>query len=276
VRYRARSTSRRHAGGLVTIVVLLGLLGGLALGALAAARRTQSSFAAFMRSTNPSDLVIAHNDSGNDSNASDAAFLRAVNRLPHVRHVESADGISELVLGPDGFPANDPRPRLFDSSVETAVDISGEFFDQDRLAVLHGRRIDPRHRDEIEMTSGAADVLHLHVGDIVPFGIYTNAQTTRAEYGTAKQVPKLRANLKVVGIVDAMVRRRARILDAGCGGGPARAWSRRRRHRHRPDAHRPPKRTPSARVESSMTSRPSICDWPASIRASMRSSAPAT
>lgn len=46
----------------LAIVLLLGLVGGLALGALAGARRTQSSFPKFLRSTNPSDLFVHHDD----------------------------------------------------------------------------------------------------------------------------------------------------------------------------------------------------------------------
>ena len=40
-------------------MVLVGLIGGLRSGSLAAARRTQSSFSTFLASTNPSDLSVA-------------------------------------------------------------------------------------------------------------------------------------------------------------------------------------------------------------------------
>jgi len=58
--------------------VLVGSIGGLALGSVAAAKRTQSSYNTFLASTNPSDLVLtvfAPNI------ASDLA------RLPNVKHV---------------------------------------------------------------------------------------------------------------------------------------------------------------------------------------------
>ena len=101
--YRSRAMFARRRGGLIAIVLLVGLIGGLALGAVAGARRTQSSFPAVLRSTNPSDLLVIHNDSANDSNQSDPGFLRKLRALPQVKRVESTTSPSELVLGADGM-----------------------------------------------------------------------------------------------------------------------------------------------------------------------------
>ena len=49
--YRFRATFARRWGGYLTVVLLVGLLGGLAMGAVAGARRTQSSYPAFLAST---------------------------------------------------------------------------------------------------------------------------------------------------------------------------------------------------------------------------------
>src|SRR3954466_6247248 len=57
-RYRFRATFGRRWGGLLAIVVLIALAGGLAMGAVAGARRTQSSFPNYLKSTNPSDLIV--------------------------------------------------------------------------------------------------------------------------------------------------------------------------------------------------------------------------
>ena len=74
----------RRRSGYLSIVLLIGLVGGLALGVLAGARRTQSSFPAFLKSTNPSDLSIV----GLPPNAN-GTLLAAIAHLPHVKHVES-------------------------------------------------------------------------------------------------------------------------------------------------------------------------------------------
>ncbi|HTD51298.1 MAG TPA: hypothetical protein VK771_11895, partial [Acidimicrobiia bacterium] len=188
-------------GGLFAIVLLVGLIGGLAMGALAGARRTQSSFPALLRSTNPSDLLVLHNDSANDSNQSDAGFLRRLRALPGVKRVESTTGPSELVLGADGNPAQDATDRMFDSSAQVLADVNGEFSDQDRPVVIHGRRANPRRADEMVMSADAAQLLHLRLGDVVHFGFYTNAQTLANGYGTAAQIPRLRIGVRLVGIV---------------------------------------------------------------------------
>jgi hypothetical protein len=53
--YRFAATFGRRQGGYLTLVLLIGLIGGIALGSVAAARRTQSSYTTFLAATNPSD-----------------------------------------------------------------------------------------------------------------------------------------------------------------------------------------------------------------------------
>ncbi len=171
------------------------------MGAVAGARRTQSSFPAFLASTHPSDLLVLHNDSANDSNQSDPAFLRTLAALPQVRRVESVTDPTEQVLGSNGFPAQDATSHLFNSSTQVLADVDGEFYDQDRPTVIQGRLADPALADEMVMSADAAGLLHLHVGDVVHFGFYTNAQTNENSYGTAAQTPQLRIGVKLVGIV---------------------------------------------------------------------------
>src|SRR2546421_9001196 len=55
---RFRVTLGEQRGGYLSLVLLVGLVGGLAMGALSAARRTQSSFSTYLASTNPSDLSV--------------------------------------------------------------------------------------------------------------------------------------------------------------------------------------------------------------------------
>ena len=56
--YRFRATLRRRWGGYLALALLIGLVGGVALGSLTAARRTYASYPTFLASTNPSDLFV--------------------------------------------------------------------------------------------------------------------------------------------------------------------------------------------------------------------------
>src|SRR6266571_4829132 len=56
--YRFRATFRRRVGGYLALALLTGLVGGLAMGSLIAARRTYASYPKFLASTSPSDLVV--------------------------------------------------------------------------------------------------------------------------------------------------------------------------------------------------------------------------
>ena len=87
--YRLRATFRRRWGGYVSLVVFVAIIGGLGLGSLAAARRTQSSFSTFLAATNPSDLLVSVYGGGNAAGNPDydPALSAAIAHLPHVRHV---------------------------------------------------------------------------------------------------------------------------------------------------------------------------------------------
>ena len=58
-RYRFRTVLAQRWTGYLTVVVLVGLLGGVALGSMAAARRTKAAFPVYLASTNPSNLTLA-------------------------------------------------------------------------------------------------------------------------------------------------------------------------------------------------------------------------
>ncbi len=59
--------------------------------------------------------------------------------------------------------------------------VNGLFFTQDRMAVSEGRLADPRRPDEIVMAPVVAKLLGFHVGQVIPFGFYSNAQQSSAE-----------------------------------------------------------------------------------------------
>ena len=56
--FRFRATFRTRWVGYLSVVLLVGFVGGLAMASVAAARRTQSSFPAYLATLNPSDIDL--------------------------------------------------------------------------------------------------------------------------------------------------------------------------------------------------------------------------
>ena len=198
-RYRFRATFGRRWSAYLTLVLLIGLIGGVAMGALAAARRTESSFPTFLASTNPSDLSLGTallDPALGYTNGYDAALVRTISGLPHVRRAESFSDVYSTPLAPDGEPTK--AAQTINMNVEGSVD--GLYFNQDRVTVVQGRMADPKRADEIVMTVGAASQLGLHVGQTAPWGTYANSQFSTAGTGPPPK-PALHENLTLVGTV---------------------------------------------------------------------------
>jgi FtsX-like permease family len=186
--YRFRSTFRDRRGGYLALVLLLGLVGGLALGAVAAARRTQAAFPAYVASTSPSDLTVL---TGLASPAAgragyDPGLIRAIARLPHVRRVESYAGLNVAILGRGGAPAGFPMPL--------PGSIDGEFFRQDRVTIVQGRMPSPGRAGEAVIDAKGTPS-RVRVGQVVPVGFFTSAQVARPGLSP----PVFRLRVKVVG-----------------------------------------------------------------------------
>src|SRR5215468_12156730 len=94
-RYRLRGVLRRGRAGYLAIVLITGLLGGVAMGSVAAARRTQSAYPRILAASNPSDL---HVDAGGYSRR----MLRRVAGMPHVTAARAYVSILGLRTAPDG------------------------------------------------------------------------------------------------------------------------------------------------------------------------------
>jgi len=116
----------------------------------------------------------------------DPALIRAIARLPHVRRVESWAGLNVAILGPNGAAAGPPEP------LPGSVD--GEFFSQDRVAIVQGRMADPGRPGEVVIDAKGTPS-QVHVGDIVPLGFFSNSQAAGQPTGR----PYLRLEAKVVG-----------------------------------------------------------------------------
>jgi hypothetical protein len=193
--FRFWATFRRRLGGYLALVLLIGLIGGVAMGALAAARRTQSSYSAFLANTNPSDVSVNLTIPNNEAGAIvgyDAKIIDTIRHLPHVSSVESYAELNAYPLNRDGTLNNVSVP------VEGSVD--GLYFDMDRLTITQGRMADPTRVDEVVMSANVLAHFGLHVGSVVPWGFYANADSTEPGLFEPNQIPHLRVDLKVVGV----------------------------------------------------------------------------
>ena len=195
--YRLRATFGRRWGGYLALMLLIGLAGGVALGAAAAARRTASSFPVFLASTNPSDLTV---QTGSPSYSGLPSFTRALTHLPQVRRARVAVEPIAYILGRDGAPTRESTAAGF--SAATVGSVNGLYFDQDRVTVISGKMADPRRLDQVVISAQAARLLRLPVGAVVPIGFYTNAQSESPAFGTPRIHPVIQVEATIVGLVE--------------------------------------------------------------------------
>ena len=93
--YRARATLHQRWVGYLALVVLTGVLGGVAMGSVAAARRTQSSYPVYLASTNPSQEQFFTEFAPITRTGYSASLDAAIAKLRYVKR-------SEEVIGFDG------------------------------------------------------------------------------------------------------------------------------------------------------------------------------
>jgi len=192
--YRFRATFRRQLATYLTVVLLTGLLGGVAMASVASARRTQSSYPVFLAGTNASTLTMAIYQA--TSNGGPGPSLKsAIGRIADVSHVVSAVAPNIVALSASGAPRLNTL-----SSILTVSSLDGMLSHQDRLALLGGHPWNQRRADEIVMTAGAAKVLGVHVGQVIAFGVYSDAQSQLAGFGTTRVKPKLEVHARLVDL----------------------------------------------------------------------------
>ena len=190
-RYLFRTELRR--GGwrfVVATSVLLGLVGGLALLAVAGARRTASAFQRLERATLTSTLLVNPEDPA----ATPPDQLR---KLPGVEAVSAAHGLIVIPVG---------RTEPFADVAWLAGGDDGWFRDVDRPVVREGRLPDQSRPDELFANPAAAKANGLRVGDTIDIFAISPDQIspdmTEAKFGEAVRSGKLGkpAHLRLVGI----------------------------------------------------------------------------
>jgi hypothetical protein len=174
----------------LSVVLLLGLVGGIAIGSITAADRTASSFNVFLKSTNPSDMSVQIYGPNLSSDLS---------HLSLVRHVDAvSQALNPFPKGPDPGKSSF---QLENGDVAAMGALNGEYISQDKVAVVDGRRFNPRKADEFEMTPEAERLMGWHVGETITMAFFSNAQVSQTTFNPAKAKPQLRIAMHLTGTV---------------------------------------------------------------------------
>lgn len=157
VRIVIRAELRNRWRTAAAIAVLGGIVFGIGLACLAGARRTDSLFERYRASSNLSDLEI---DPGSPSPEADAA----IRSLPGVRSASYWATVSVFALDRDGQPES-PETRPL------TITTDGRYLDQDRVALISGRLLDPTDPTEVMVNRAYADAARAEVGDALDLAL---------------------------------------------------------------------------------------------------------
>jgi ABC-type antimicrobial peptide transport system permease subunit len=196
--YRFRATFGRRWGGLLSVVLLTGLLGGVSMGAIEAARTTESSPLDFATSTRTPEIFVLDGfyNPAAGLNGYDPKLLRTIAHLPHVVKVESEVGINAGPVENNG----EPLPASDGTGSNGSVDGLG--FDEDRIVVTQGRLANPRKADEFVLDSGTARLFGYHLGETVTIGWVSNTQGDNSLNFKVPRAHQVKMKLVGVGAVD--------------------------------------------------------------------------
>ena len=170
--YRFVATFRVRSGGYLTVVLLVGFLGGLAMASVAGARRTQSSFSTLMARSNASQmygLTGVYNPTIGQTGYS-FSLVKKLEHLRYVKDVKSLADMNLLILNAKGAPILASEGQSMTGSV------NGEFFTQDRILITNGRRPNQTKMNEFAMDASTAKLLGLHLGEKATFLAFSNKQ----------------------------------------------------------------------------------------------------
>ena len=194
--YRLRLDLPRYWTSYAGLVVLVALVGGLSLGSIAGARRSESAFPTFLKGTNPSDLAI-------DVGTYNPKILKEIAHLPQVTSIKT-------YVSPNAAPVTksghvDTHNRLFNSNFDPIASLNGLYFDQDRMTILQGRLPDPRRPGEAMVNEFAASLYWWNVCSVVRFGFFSNAQLGQNGFPTSPATRIVDVRITGIGVANTEV-----------------------------------------------------------------------
>ncbi len=191
--FRLRLDLPRYWTSYAGIVLLVALVGGISLGSIAGARRSESAFPTFLKATNPSDLAI-------DVGLYNPKILKEVARLPQVTSIKTYVSPNAVPVTRSGFV--DTHNRLFNSNFDPIASLNGLYFDQDRMTIVRGRLPNPRRVDEAMVNEFAASLYRWHVGSVVRFGFFSNAQLGQNGFPTSPATRIVDVRITGIGVAN--------------------------------------------------------------------------
>ena len=195
--YRFRATLHQRWPGYLSIVLLIGLVGGVAMVSIAGARRSQSAFGAYLAATRASDLQFQ--TSGVSDQFGITTLSGKLAHFSHVEHVADAPSLLVIPLGANGKAL----PSAFnDGNVTEVGSDGGMYYSQDRVIVTQGQMADPASTDEMVATAEAARLSGWHLGQTVPFGAYSVQQAETPSFNPLTGRPWMRFSARLVGLVE--------------------------------------------------------------------------
>lgn len=196
--YRLRSIVRQRWPDYVLLALLIGLVGGVAMGSTVAGRRTQSAYASFLSHDDASTLTMSTYGvfGGVSANNFSPRLEQRIRRLPQVAQVQAWIATYVVPIAPDGAPI----PAGL-SGVVVSGPVDGVFFQEDRVTVLKGRMADPADPHEFMASVDSARLLGIHLGQTVEMGAFDPASQAAPGFGTPAVQPDTRLAMRLVGIV---------------------------------------------------------------------------
>ena len=195
--YRYRSSLSRRWTGYLSVVLLVGALGGLAIASTAGARRTDSSFPTYLASTNPSTLGVFTRYDDPElkiDTGYNATLANTVAHLPHVTRAATAivfDGNINL----DAVKGIHYHLLAGESPPTILGTLDGEFTNMDRVSLIAGRMPNPSSVDQAVMNPAAAQQLGVHIGSVITAPFYTDKQVN----SPSQSGPGRMVKVKIVG-----------------------------------------------------------------------------
>ncbi|MGA2124402.1 MAG: hypothetical protein ABSG58_08250, partial [Acidimicrobiales bacterium] len=180
--YRLRTTFSRRWASYLSLTLLIALVGGLAMASIAGARRTDSSFPEYWRSTNPSDTRAFSgfdNPQLGDTSGYNAAVNSKIAHLPDVERTAVEVGFDGNVNlnGVKGihthFEPGETPPTIIGGS---------EFLTLDRVTLVSGHLFNASQPNTAVINQQAASEIGVHVGSVIAIPFYSDAQATSPTY----------------------------------------------------------------------------------------------